>query len=243
MSFRKKKFEFKKCGDFTPDESQNEYKRQLNERTRIASLRAQNRIEANEEKFSPDENLCTKPGAKGWSKTDYKIQLNTGAVSKDADPFALPGTAQYNQFARTPRCGDNHSEQSTMDTYKTGINTAKHNAQKLSGSAAREIITFEGSSAQRTPATGQQQPASSQSWDEGSYRVKIATRVDSSEPVINTNAQHKTFARNPKCGDGFNVDASKQAFRLAKMEALKISQKTNGGGAARDALTQRGRKD
>ena len=42
---------------------------------------------------------------------------------------------------------------------------------------------------------------------------------------------------------GFSLDSMQQSYRLAKIEANAIRQKTNGGSGARDTLTQKGRVD
>ena len=242
MSYTAKKikgFEFKKCGEFTTEESTNEYRRQMNERNRIAKLRSFNSAPMNETApIAPDLGLSEKPSEKGWNQKDYVIKLNVGAVSKDADPFTTQET--YDQFLRTPRCGDEASNQSTIDTYRKGLTSGKTNAAKLSGSAARDIITFEGSAAQATTPSVTTNSEAQATWNENNYRIKVARRKNDGTSVIPPNSAHDTFARNQKCGDGgFSVDE----FKLAKIEALQIKQKTNGGSAARDVLTQKGRVD
>ena len=128
---------------------------------------------------------------------------------------------------------------STIATYRCGLSSGKTNAAKLSGSAARDIITFEGSAAQtKTPSVTTNSDAQA-TWNENNYRIKLATRKNDGASVI-PKSMHDTFARNQKCGDGgFSVDD----FKLAKIEAMQIKEKTNGGSAARDVLTQKGRVD
>jgi hypothetical protein len=243
---KKREFQFKKCGDFTTEESNLEYRRQMNERNRIATLRSQNgmrKLDAKEDDLNtaplvPNVSQSEKISEKGWNQKDYVIKLNAGAVSKDADPFIRQET--YDQFQRTPRCGDEASHQSTIETYRNGLSSGKTNAAKLSGSAARDIITFEGSAAQTTTPSVTTNSDAQASWNENNYRIKVATRKDGEGASVIPSYSHDTFARNQKCGDGgFSVDD----FKLAKIEALQIKEKTNGGSAARDVLTQKGRVD
>ena len=242
-SRKKKGFEFKKCGDFTTEEGTQEYRRQMNERNRIATLRSgMGKIGAKDDDGLNTAPMATdlllqKPSAKGWNKKDYIITLNAGAISKDADPFTRQET--YDQFQRTPRCGDEASHQNTIQTYRNGLTSGITNAAKLSGSAARDIITFEGSAAQITTPSVTTNSDAQATWNENNYRIKLATRKNDGASVI-PKSMHDTFARNQKCGDGgFSVDD----FKLAKIEALQIKEKTNGGSAARDVLTQKGRVD
>jgi hypothetical protein len=244
----RKKFEFKKCGEFTLESGTAEYKRSLHERARIANLRSSdlskkpsNGAPAAATDRKGDTELASKPSAKSWSRGDYAIKLAVGVISKDVNPFEpLPGGPACNQFARTQRCGDHHSSESSIDTYRDSVQTARANKSKLSGSAAREIITSDGVSASAEPTSPK--PTQMESWNVDAYRVRVVQNNDN-KPAPFVNSQEKYFQRNNKCGDGFSVDSMQKSFRLAKIEAKAIRQRTNGGSGARDTLTQKGRVD
>ena len=245
----KKKFEFKRCGDFTTESGTAEYKRSLQERARIADLRTNDSSKKSSTAAAApaidqkDASLASKPSAKSWSRGDYAIKLAVGAISKDVNPFEpLPGGITYNQFARTPRCGDHHSSKSSIDTYTSGLKLARENKSKLSGSAAREIITSGGAGANAPEELTSPKPSQMESWNIDAYRVRVVQNNDN-KPAPFVNSSDRTFQRNKKCGDGFSLDGMQQSYRLAKIEANAIRQKTNGGSGARDTLTQKGRVD
>jgi hypothetical protein len=241
----KKKFEFKKVGQFTLEESQAEWKRGLKERVRIKQIRStyqmgSNKVVNDDSEVSDESNetLAIKCSKKGWSKSDYCIKLNTGAASLN-ESLLYKSKEDTQTFLRSPRPGDYVSNKDNL-IYKESLNIARSNADKLNGSAARAIITFAGSTLQVAGPTSTTNSSAQAAFDVQNYRLKIARRKKGKHPSIFNENNKDTFKRNQQYGDGFNLEQSKAAFRKAKIEALQIKAKTaNAGRACRDILTQK----
>ena len=253
----KKKFEYKKTGDFTVDESVNEYRRQLYERKRIKTLREKglaghtDTSNSNNSIAETDTYTSTKPSQKGWSKADYAINIRQEGVKKDRVQI---GKYKTNQFERAPKCGTGITEQLSTDIFKDGLKTSRENKLKLSGSDAQEIITqitLSNKKSTTTTAAPTPEPLSPKptrsNWNVDNYRIDIAQNNDNNEAPhmhkIKGSTTYDTFSRNQRCGDNFDLKDLQTSFRQSKLEARAIRQKTNGGNEARAILTQRGRVD
>jgi hypothetical protein len=248
----KKQFEFKKCGDFSETEAVNEYRRQLHERERIANLRSKGlsggKLPSDETNSTSasSQMLTQKPSESGWNKADYSIQINPGQEGTAVEDDPWTPRIQLNQFERAVRCGDRHSVEEGLAIYKNGLKTSRENKSKLSGSAAREMITSEGRGAAATPEPLSPKPTETNQWNIDNYRINHVQNTDNKEAPFKHKIKGEataTFQRNQRCGDGFDLSDLQQSFRQSKLDAAKIRKKTNGGSEARDALTQRGRID